>query len=1007
MDFVALTRFSRPGLHIWRPETNVRRYVTPSNDSPDADGFFRFHCELDASMEQGVQFKLYQRNEDDSPSEDWEGDAFNRTVPRSNPCSLPDSVWFAQESARVLVSDPRAKAADRVRIHLITVRRYLEGKLFIWSPDREETRKLSPQGHDDIGPYWDVDLTGRERHLFNFKFLRTVDGKESFEPDYANRLYSSTDGNTIWTHSEGLEVLSAVPRKKRLTVYFRQPEDAPVPAQMHLWQEASDFATDVDAATTENGWWQYRLPLYTGIAYRFKFHADSLPDHLRWEHDEAKRTLVLDDDRAVWTLEGDRHVFEVEPRPDRRLTVRVSHRPPASELAGRLYAHVWINRARWPLDAPVAAHPDDPNKFTLQTYPQVTTSFKFTDGQRWEDCARHAMALDGTATEAEGHLVLGRPPVLREPPPLGDLFADPPFSIRRPGVYQENGALRFILHAPDVARARVVGEWTAWEQRAVEMRSTRGGSYWWASVPLAGLQSKLPAEYDGDYHGAKYKFLLDDERFVQDPAAGWVEHSSTRSNSRLVNQSRFQWHDDRWQTPSWDYLTVYQIHPKRFTNRYPGDPPLVQVAKEIEERAGYLRGLGVTALLLMPVNEVGSNNSWGYDPAYFYAVERDYGGPDALKYLVDACHRNGMTVLLDVVFNHAGSDDNILWQVARDSFFDGDTRWGAMINFDHSQCLHFFAQNLAYWHQEFHIDGFRLDHTHTIVHSHRHGSFIREPGSGGGWEFLHGLRHGLHQAGGSGVILTAEHLPNEWPLTNFGGPMDSQWADDFHDRLVDACKGHHVMSRLAEAMKLGHTQCQQWYNVTNYPESHDEVGNVNDRIANVAGPGRGLRMSKVAAAASLMSRGIPMFFMGAEVGEHRQFKFGNDEVLDLSRYERTTHYKKVRAWWSALCHTHRNNAIKGPARLDVRFADGQLLAFSRGQGDDFFVVLNFGGWAGWKSLAELNLPHRRYRELWNSTWPAFAVEGEDEHTNGGRGAHLDRGNWLHIPNYGAVILERR
>ena len=101
--------------------------------------------------------------------------------------------------------------------------------------------------------------------------------------------------------------------------------------------------------------------------------------------------------------------------------------------------------------------------------------------------------------------------------------------------------------------------------------------------------------------------------------------------------------------------------------------------REIADNAGYFRELGVTAIQLMPVNEVGSDNSWGYDPAYFYAVENDYcgdDGPDDLKQLVDTCHQHGLAVLLDVVFNHAGGMHNILWQVARESFFDGDTSGG-------------------------------------------------------------------------------------------------------------------------------------------------------------------------------------------------------------------------------------------------------------------------------------------------------------------------------------------
>jgi 1,4-alpha-glucan branching enzyme len=1005
MIFCALSSYQRPGLHVWRPGTNVRRFVTPMCDEPDEHGWFCFSCALDASVPADVHFKLYDRQEDDSPSDRWEAGEHNRVVLRGDSGTLPEQVWFAQGSSRVLLDDPMFQGTNQVRIHLITANRYRDGLLLMWAADGQAKRKLAADGLDEFGPYWDVPLQGRERHLFNFKFLRPSGGGERDEPDFANRVYASQDGPEVWTHSEGRDVATASPVKKMLTVNFQQQGDFAQLATMHLWQESSDFATDV-AGQPAGSWMQYQFPIYGGLPYRFKFLTDPVRDSLRWEHDQATRSVVLRDDRTCWTLEGDAHLFDAEPVPDRLVEIRVSHRVPREELAETVFAHVWINRARWPIHVRVESTAEDPQCFRFATYPHVTTAFQFTDGRQWESGECHTVRLDGETASVQRHVVIGRPATLQEPPPLANLFTDPPFLIRRPGVYEDERRLRFVLHAPDAARARVVGAWTNWKQDALEMRSARDGSYWWATVPVAELESRLPPAAAGDYHGAGYKFLLDDDRYVQDPAAGWVEESSSNSNSRLIKQSGFRWHDQQWQIPSWDYLTVYQIHPKRFTDRSPGSPPLVQVAKEIEGEAGYLRDFGITAILLMPVNEVGSSNSWGYDPAFFYAVERDYGGPEALKQLVDTCHRHGLAVLLDVVFNHAGSDDNILWQVAQKSYFDGDTRWGAMINFDQPQCRHFFEQNLVYWQREFHIDGFRLDHTHTIVHSHQAGGFVRQAGSGGGWQFLHGLRHALHRDADRRAILTAEHLPNDWALTNYGGPMDSQWCDDFHDRLVDACRGHRVMPQLAAAMQLSHTCCDEWYNVTNYPESHDEVGNVNDRIANVAGHGRGLRMSKVAAAASLLSRGIPMFFMGAESGEFRQFRFGSSDVLDLTAYQQTPPRRHVRQWWHTLCQLRRSESIKGPARLEVRYAEDQLLAFSRGLGDDYFVVLNFGGWAGWMPLAALNLPNRRYRELWNSTWPAFAVEGEDEHTNGGRDAHLHRGHSLHVPDYGVVILER-
>jgi hypothetical protein len=85
-----------------------------------------------------------------------------------------------------------------------------------------------------------------------------------------------------------------------------------------------------------------------------------------------------------------------------------------------------------------------------------------------------------------------------------------------------------------------------------------------------------------------------------------------------------------------------------------------------------------------------------------------------------------------------------------------------------------------------------------------------------------------------------------------------------------------------------------------------------------------------------------------------------------------------------------------------------MLGFTRGQGDDFYILLNFGGWSGRKKLSDLNLPIGDYRELWNSTWPAFAIqaENEGEHTNGGRDARLHRQHSLQVPDYGVVILQR-
>ena len=1004
-SFFVYTNLARPGLHLWREGTSIKLFLHPVS-APAGPGWVEFQCDLNPATSQKVRFMLFSFQENGSPGE-FEIDAFQRELPRLPSGEFPNAAWFVGGASRVVLADPRLTTQATLRVHLISQTRFRPGEMYLWDPVTGAGRRISQSGLDDLGPVFDLNLAQHERSFFNFKFVGRKDGHfKVFEPDFANRWWVAGDGAEIWMHSGTSAIAHSVPETRTLTLRYRQAFDSP--ALLHLWAENGDFVTDVAGVPGADGWTTFTSAIYTQLPYGCRFHNPGLATE--WEHEEAKRVgITLADDTEWWTLEGDRALFSSPPAPNLQLDLTVANTALGASQ-GSLFAHVWVNRARGPLavNVPVDANGD----VSLQIYPDVTTSIKFHDAHGHWERHRHAIQVSAAAAPLHRYVVLERPPLLSSEPPA-DLVSDPPFRIRRPGAYAEGGELRFVVHTPHAADVALIGEWTDWTTNPIQMHSTHDGTYWWGSVKIADLLAGLS---DGriDYHGVKYQFVFNQAQRLQDPAAGWVESSRTSSSSRLVNHGRFDWRNQTWDRPTPDYLIIYQLHPSRFTNRYQDERPLRRIAREISENAGYFRELGVTAIQLLPVNEVSSSNSWGYDPAYFYAIENDYcdaEGPDDLKHLVYTCHENGLAVVLDVVFNHAGGD-NILWDVARDTYFDGDTQWGALVNFDHPQCLHFFAQNLVYLANEFRIDAFRLDHTATIVHSAAWDPWsgsVRVLGSGGGWEFLHGLRRAVESQVGRNCWLMAEHLPNEWSLTNNGGPMDSQWGDDFHDRMVDACRRQFGMSRLADAFQLSHTASDNWYKVVNYPESHDEVGNVRDRVAHVAGYGQGWRMSKVAAAGTLLSRGIPLFFMGAESGEDKQFAFGSDQELDLNEYLSNDDRGRIRAWWRELGWLRRDPSIRGPAPLSVCFAADQLLAFSRGQNGDFFVVLNFGGWSGYKNLGELNLPTAEYRELWNSTWPVFAIQAEHEaeHTNGGRDARLRRHDSLNIPDYGAMILQRR
>jgi hypothetical protein len=820
--FHAFTQFPNPGLHVWREGTNTSLNLLPST-SRDESGAVTFEYDFEPG-EIEVHFMLF--NYKDNQPDQYESDAHKRILSRKADGKFVEAVWFVQGTSRVLDRDPELASIPTLRVHLISKSRYRPSELYLWNPEEEKGRRVNSVFDDHLGPVFEMQFTNKDPSWFCFKFIRKnkENGSfELFEPDFANRLWSAHDGAEIWVHSETAEFTTSEPQKKKLRVHYRQEFDSP--AKMRFWQQNSDFENDVDGVLEQDGWSTFEAEIYTHLGYGVRFWNPALPDNQRWEYDEAKRFINITGDDDVWTIEGDRTLFLARPDRDKTVKLKVAIRPPFSVLTGELFAHVWVNHARGPLQKMLTV--SGMGELSFDTYANIVTSVKFHDGKgTWEKIERHTVQVSDSSTDVKRFVVLERPPLLTEAP-RADLFTDPPFKIRRPGAYEENEGVHFIIHAPDAARVDVIGEWAGWETNPIPMQSTRDGSYWWARIPKNELGS--------DYHGKHYQLCFNGQKVMQDPAAGWVESSWNSARSRLVQSDSFVWHDQQWQRPGWEYLTIYQLHAARFTGRFQDEPaPLKRVAREIDEQAGYLRGLGITAILLLPLNEVGTTNSWGYDPAFFYAIENSFGGPDALKELVDTCHRHGLAVLIDVVFNHGGTVDNILWEIARDSFFDGDTNWGAMINFDHPQCRHLFAQNLVYLAQEFHIDGFRLDHTGTIVHSNvwdGWSGYVRKQGSGGGWDFLHALRYALHTQVDSKCLLMAEHLPNEWSLTNLGGPMDTQWCDNFHDRMVDACKGNYVMSALADAFKLSHTACDNWYKVTNYSESHDEVGNVRDRIA--------------------------------------------------------------------------------------------------------------------------------------------------------------------------------
>jgi 1,4-alpha-glucan branching enzyme len=586
----------------------------------------------------------------------------------------------------------------------------------------------------------------------------------------------------------------------------------------------------------------------------------------------------------------------------------------------------------------------------------------------------------------------------------------------------------FVLYAPHAVRASLVLLSTQNVRSLVPMQPTTDNRYWWCRLP----EAQVPV-------GQRYRFLQNDDVEVLDPATRWavnpamelwanVGEGDGRAWSLFVDRDalRAPLAADAWRTLPWESLIIYELHPLRFTVRNANvNDGLDQVAAELAP-GRYLRNLGVTALEFLPLHEF-SRGSWGYNPSLFFSIDADYGGPQALARCVAAAHAAGKGVILDLVYNHL--EQSPLQALAGDVYTDGETEWGAQVNYDHPAAMEFFRQATVYLWDTFGLDGFRFDSTQAIVNGQRQmAGVIKTPGSGGGWEFLNFLREALRGAadatGRRWPYCVGEHDPNYWPMTNnsAGGVLDGQWAFHTHYPLAEAAWDSRDTSRdVIDTLNVPHAWLRPFSEAVRYGESHDSCGHREDwklRVVRRAPFGQGFQVAKAIGTVAIMAHGVPMLFMGQEGGEDNDFFFDYDPAHDrgdetffarLGRYEDLGDGRnRIFAWFRDLIGLRNDlgNNLRGNGDQGVG-RGFKTVAFTRA-GGRFFVIATFGTPDTRQTLGWLGLPAgAAYKEVFNSSWPAYQVSNEGEYANGGYGAVLTGGSVVNVPPIGGIVLERR
>jgi maltooligosyltrehalose trehalohydrolase len=387
--------------------------------------------------------------------------------------------------------------------------------------------------------------------------------------------------------------------------------------------------------------------------------------------------------------------------------------------------------------------------------------------------------------------------------------------------------------------------------------------------------------------GDDYGFVVDDRGPFPDPRSAFQPHG-VHGPSRLVDHGAFDWTDHDWVGADPRDGIIYELHVGTFSPRGDFDG--------VVERLDHLVELGVTAVELMPVHEFAGARNWGYDGVALFAPHHHYGGPDGLRRLVDACHRRGLAVLLDVVYNHLGPEGNYLG-VYGPYFTDFyATPWGEAVNYDrpHSdEVRRFVLDNVTMWLRDYHVDGLRVDAVQAIVDTSA--THLLE-------EMAVEVEV-LQSELGRPLTLIAESDQNDPRLCRpreLGGfGLHAQWSDDFHHALHVTLTGErggyyadfegvHDLARVLEQGWLYTGQRSEHRhrrhgrppegltgrNLLGYCQNHDQVGNraVGDRLGATLGDGR----LRIAAALVLTSPFVPMLFQGEEWGSRTPFLYFTD-----------------------------------------------------------------------------------------------------------------------------------
>lgn len=545
-----------------------------------------------------------------------------------------------------------------------------------------------------------------------------------------------------------------------------------------------------------------------------------------------------------------------------------------------------------------------------------------------------------------------------------------PANVRAGINYIDDNTATVVLYAPNKSNVYLLGDFNDWKINNNYMLN-KARDYWW--ITLTGLEKGK--EY-------AFQYLIDGTLKVADPYTDKVldpwndtyipasvypnlKAYPTGKTEGIVSvlqtgQTPYVWKTKNFTPPQKEKLVIYELLIRDFTTEHSFESTLAKL--------DYLQSLGVNAIELLPINEFEGNSSWGYNPSFYFAVDKYYGTKDAFKAFVDECHNRGMAVIIDMVLNHSYGQSpfvRMYWDNANNRpssdnpWYNAESpnnaySWGYDFNHESDQTKALVDSINSYWMKEYKVDGFRFDFTK---------GFTNTPGDGWAYDqaridILKRMTSEIYKRNANAIVIM-EHLADNTEEKALSDADIMLWGN-INNNYCEAAMGYteNKKSDLSWAMysKRGWTKP----NLVSYMESHDEermvfkakaYGNASGSY-NVKNQSTALERAGLAAAFYLTLPGPKMIWQFGELGYDYSINTcsnGTTISNDCRVSEKPIRWdyyddkdrKDLYTTYSKLINLKTENKVFESTNIDYSLEGSQKYIVWKGDDMNAFVVGNF------------------------------------------------------------------